>query len=79
MFEEKKLVVIEMLIMYDLKVVEQKWYFVWIECGYFKVGQCKDVELFIIVILFLNVIGMFYIGYVLDFIFQDILICIKWM
>lgn len=54
------------LMKYDLKVVEENCYQYWLDGKFFEVINDFEKELYIIVILFLNVMGKLYLGYVWD-------------
>lgn len=57
-----------MKLKYDLCEVEVGCYEEWVKNGYFKLLEDKLKEIYIIVILLLNVIGKLYLGYVWDMI-----------
>lgn len=65
---------------FDVVVVEVCIYEVWEMLGVFKVGvNVLCDEIFIIMLLLFNVIGVLYVGYVFNYIIMDILMCWKWM
>lgn len=51
---------------YDFKLVEEGRYDFWLKEGFFEFGKDLNKIFFIVVILLLNVIGKFYLGYVWD-------------
>ena len=62
---------------YESKEIEQKWYRLWEEGGYFKPG--KDGEPYCIVMPPPNVTGRLHVGHALDITTQDILVRFKRM
>jgi len=62
---------------YDPKSVEEKWYAVWLEKGYFHADENSPGEPFSIVIPPPNVTGSLHIGHALNSTLQDILA--RWM
>lgn len=63
----------ELKSVYDPKEVEEKWYKIWEEKGYFHADVNSDAEPFCIVIPPPNVTGQLHMGHALDETLQDIL------
>jgi valyl-tRNA synthetase len=59
---------------YNPKDIEEKWYKIWLESGYFKADENSEKEPFSIVIPPPNVTGVLHMGHALTISIQDIMI-----